>query len=59
VAGVMGAIMRILRAVLAAAVCCAPAPSFALEGSAALKSVSSVNAVNAWGVVVGWIKKFR
>jgi hypothetical protein len=25
----------------------------------ALKSVSSVNAVNAWGVVVGWIKKFR
>jgi hypothetical protein len=27
--------MRILRAVLAAAVCCAPAPSFALEGSAA------------------------
>lgn len=55
----MGAIMRILRAVLAAAVCCAPAPSFALEGSAALKSVSSVNAVNAWGVVVGWIKKFH
>jgi hypothetical protein len=25
----------------------------------ALKSVSSVNAVNAWGVVVGWIKKFH
>jgi hypothetical protein len=30
-----GATMRILRAVLAAAVCCAPAPSLALEGSAA------------------------